>query len=78
MATRQPGSLRTRLYRETAVGQLTSNVPRAAPSAQAGQVHNGMIGERFQSALHIAVVDQERLVGLVGLSICSRLRRTSR
>ena len=42
-----------------------SNVPRSHPSARAGDVMASLAGGSFQSATEVAVVDGERLVGLV-------------
>lgn len=42
-----------------------SDVPRASPGARAGDVASSLLGRTFGSATEIAVVDGERLVGLV-------------
>ena len=42
-------------------------VPTAAPLMTAGEIRDRLVGERFESAAHIAVVDDDRLVGLARL-----------
>ena len=38
--------------------------PTAAPLMTAGEIRDRLVGERFESAAHVAVVDDDRLVGL--------------
>jgi len=42
-------------------------VPRAAPSARAGEVRAALAGRRFASATEVAVLEGDRFVGLVGI-----------
>jgi hypothetical protein len=42
-------------------------VPTAAPLMTAGEIRDRLVGERLESATHIAVVDDDRLVGLARL-----------
>ena len=42
-------------------------VPTAAPLMTAGEIRDRLVGERFESAAHVAVVDDDRLVGLARL-----------
>jgi magnesium transporter len=50
---------------DTAAEHLTANVPLASPSASAGHVRASLGGRSFDSATDVAVVEGERLVGLV-------------
>jgi len=42
-----------------------SGVPRAAPGMSAGEVRAALVGKRFASATEVAVLEGERLVGVV-------------
>jgi magnesium transporter len=52
---------------DTAAEHLTVNVPIAARSSTATEVRESLVGASFYSAADIAVLDGERLVGLVRL-----------
>jgi len=51
----------------TAGEEAVSDVPRAAPAARAGEVRAALAGRRFSSATEVAVLEGERLVGVVGI-----------
>jgi magnesium transporter len=44
-----------------------SEVPRATPDAPAGKTRAALVGGRFESATEVAVLDGERLVGVVSI-----------
>jgi magnesium transporter len=46
---------------------VVRNVPRADPAQSAGEVRTGLLSRSFDSATDIAVVDGERLLGIVAL-----------
>jgi magnesium transporter len=46
---------------------VTRNVPTAAPSSTAAEVRNSLVGASFESVADVAVLDGERLAGLVRL-----------
>jgi magnesium transporter len=50
---------------DTAAEHLTSDVPTAARSASAGDVRRGLLGRSYASVADVAVVEHERLLGLV-------------
>lgn len=50
---------------EVAAEYATANVPIAAPGDRASEVRAGLAGRRFDSADDVAVLEDERLVGLV-------------
>jgi len=50
---------------ETAGEHVVRLVPIAAPEATAGEVRQGLVGRRFESAVDIAVCDGETLRGLI-------------
>jgi len=52
---------------ERAIAHGTPHVPRCAPDDTAGTVRAALPGETFECADDIAVLDGERLVGLVGI-----------
>jgi magnesium transporter len=51
----------------TAGEESVSEVPRASTAARAGEVRAALTGRRFGSATEVAVVEGERLVGVVGI-----------
>lgn len=51
----------------TARDEAVFGVPRAAPSARAGDVRATLAGRRFASATEVAVLEGERFVGLVAI-----------
>lgn len=50
---------------DTAEELLTSNVPRFPPAETAGDARRALVGAVYESAVDVAVLDGERLVGLV-------------
>jgi magnesium transporter len=62
----QPNAIEPKLIR-TAAQHLTANVPRAALNASAGDVRRSLIGQRFDSAAEVVVLDQDRLAGLINI-----------
>jgi magnesium transporter len=51
----------------TAGEEAVSDVPRASSAARVGEVRAALSGRRFASATEVAVVEGERLVGVVGI-----------
>jgi len=51
----------------TAADHLTDRVPTAAPSDTAAEVRRSLVGACHESVADVAVLDGERLVGLVGI-----------
>lgn len=61
-------SLAERLTAETAAGHLCTLVPMASPTSSAGDVRRSLLGQHFESAADVAVLDEAgRLAGLVAL-----------
>ena len=52
---------------ETVAGLIAREVPRAHPSQTAGEARGELLGGSFESATDVAVVDGDRLLGVVGL-----------
>jgi magnesium transporter len=52
---------------ERAADEAVSDVPRAAPASPAGKVRAMLSGHRFASATEVAILDGDRLVGLVAI-----------
>jgi magnesium transporter len=50
---------------ETAAQHATANVPVVSPDRAAGEVRQGLAGQRFESAGHIVVCDGPRFLGVV-------------
>ncbi len=53
--------------RETVSEHATALVPVTSPTTTVGEVIDSMAGRRYDSASDVAVCDQNRLVGLIGL-----------
>lgn len=51
-----------------AAEHATSQVPRASPGTTAGQLREAMVGETFATVNVVAVVDGDRLVGIVPIA----------
>ena len=51
----------------TARDNVAADVPRASPDARAGDVRTSLAGRRFTSATELAVLEGERLVGVVAI-----------
>jgi magnesium transporter len=51
----------------TAGEEAVAHVPRGAPTLRAGEVRASLAGRQFASATELAVLDGERLVGVVGI-----------
>jgi magnesium transporter len=45
----------------------TAEVPRARPGQSVGEVRDAIVGETYESAVDVAVLDEGRLVGLVSI-----------
>ena len=52
---------------ETAAEHLTSNVPTAAPSDQAGDIRRSLDGQTFDTVAEIAICEDGKLVGLLNI-----------
>ena len=60
------GDAGKKLLRRAAV-HATAEVPTAAPTQTIGAVRDQIAGESFESAVHLAVLDQGKLVGIVSI-----------
>jgi magnesium transporter len=54
---------------DSAGNHLTRSVPMAGPDARVDEVIRSMIGTRFDSAVDVAVVEGDRLLGLVPIEV---------
>jgi len=52
---------------ETAGEHVATRVPSATPEQAVDEVRRGLVGQRFETLVAVAVVDGERLVGLIRL-----------
>lgn len=50
-----------------AVEHATAEVPRASPGQAVGEVRDAIVGTSYESAVDIAVLAEDRLVGLVSI-----------
>jgi magnesium transporter len=50
-----------------AVEHVTDRVPKARPGQSVGEVRDAMMGTRFESAVDVAVLSEDRLVGIVAI-----------
>jgi len=57
---------------ETAAEHVCHRVPIASPEARAGEVRRALEGRTFDSATHVAVLDGERLVGVLTIETLLR------
>jgi magnesium transporter len=63
---------------EVAAEHATTRVPTAKPGQTAGEVRDAIIGSRFESAVDVAVLDGESLVGIVSIEALLAADRRAR